>query len=85
MVPVFWTGLALWLLFAIAPLRTLLGLVPRRRRCRGWLDTRLAWWSGGRPYRLSCSEQQSPVPVALVAKHAGQAVQCVFVCPCAAP
>lgn len=32
MVPVFWTGLAVWLLFAIAPLRSLLGLVARRRR-----------------------------------------------------
>jgi len=32
MVPVFWTGLAIWLLFAIAPLRALLGLVSRRRR-----------------------------------------------------
>ncbi|PRW39140.1 kinase domain [Chlorella sorokiniana] len=31
MVPVFWTGLAVWLLFAIAPLRSLLGLVARRR------------------------------------------------------
>ena len=35
MVPVFWTGLAVWLLFAVAPLRALLGLVPRRRRCMG--------------------------------------------------
>ena len=33
MVAVFWAGLAVWLLFAIAPLRMLLGLVPRRRRC----------------------------------------------------
>ena len=31
MQPVFWTGLAFWLLFALAPLRRLLGLVPRRR------------------------------------------------------
>lgn len=29
--PVFWAGLAVWLLFAVAPLRSLLGLVPRRR------------------------------------------------------
>lgn len=32
MVAVFWTGLAVWLLFTIAPLRMVLGLVPRRRR-----------------------------------------------------
>ena len=31
MVPVFWTGLAFWLLFAVAPLRMVLGLVPWRR------------------------------------------------------
>ena len=31
MVPVFWTGLAIWLLFAVAPLRMVLGLVPWRR------------------------------------------------------
>ena len=35
MVPVFWTGLAVWLLFAVAPLRMVLGLVPRRRRWAG--------------------------------------------------
>ena len=28
-VPVFWTGLALWLLFLVAPLRPLLGLAPK--------------------------------------------------------
>ncbi len=32
MVAIFWTGLAVWLLFTIAPLRMVLGLVPRRRR-----------------------------------------------------
>jgi hypothetical protein len=31
MVGVFWAGLAVWLLFAIAPIRLMLGLVPRRR------------------------------------------------------
>ncbi|KAL4440168.1 hypothetical protein ABPG75_003169 [Micractinium tetrahymenae] len=31
MTAVFWTGLAVWLLFAIAPVRYFLGLVPRRR------------------------------------------------------
>ena len=31
MVPVFWTGLALWLLFALAPLRKLLGLIRHAR------------------------------------------------------
>lgn len=31
MVGVFWAGLAVWLLFAIAPIRLVLGLVPRRR------------------------------------------------------
>lgn len=43
MVPVFWTGLAMWLLFAVAPLRALLGLVPRRRRCVGHCTSR---WPG---------------------------------------
>ena len=33
MVAVFWTGLAVWLLFAVAPLRAVLSLVQRRRRC----------------------------------------------------
>lgn len=32
MTAVFWTGLAVWLLFAVAPVRYFLGLVPRRRR-----------------------------------------------------
>lgn len=35
MTAVFWTGLAVWLLFAVAPVRYFLGLVPRRRRW-GW-------------------------------------------------
>lgn len=40
MVPAFWTGLAFWLLFFIAPLRGLLGLVPRLRSTS----------TGGRPW-----------------------------------
>ena len=58
-VPVFYTGLAFWALFMIAPIRALLGTVKRRRRlpaCAGLSYSRLL---GG--MRLGVGDVYSPI------------------------
>jgi hypothetical protein len=58
-VPVFYTGLAFWVLFMIAPIRALLGTVKRRRRlpaCAGLSYSRLL---GG--MRLGVGDVYSPI------------------------